>query len=202
MKEFIYLECRLRDALGISDGLIKKTRKSILVKGNDFDLVNGKIAYTKATAHRVINHLQNSDASSASTKAKVDVVNRPEILAAALIQPVPGEKQADSADGAGETPAVRSTKLLEGPWEVPDCEMKFHKRPRNPRILQGRIPEEWVKLHGHDFFHRIGIDPRRPQRIRVKDNSKFTERMVVPCRWVQADLWECTQRMPKGRGRW
>lgn len=198
--QYPYLECLLRDAMGISDGLIKKTRKRLLKDRRDYALIEKRIAYTEDAARKVIEHL-SGPAVSAATAQKVSTVDVPELLSASLREPIPPEKQANPED----VPTLEKQTeqlLLQEPWKVPDCEMIFHKKPLNQRILLGRIPQDWINKHGQHLYLLHGIDARKPQRIRVKDNANFTEGMKIPCSWIQNNLWQCTKRMPRGRGKW
>jgi hypothetical protein len=54
--------------------------------------------------------------------------------------------------------------------------------------------------------HRPGVDPhdrRNIVRVRVASNENFIPGMELPARLVQLpDLYECTRRAPRQRGRW
>lgn len=42
----------------------------------------------------------------------------------------------------------------------------------------------------------------KPQRVRVRDNQHFIAGMKMECRFVQDNLWDLAQRLPRWRGRW
>lgn len=191
MRDFEYVEVMVREALGISDSLIKKTRRAVLEAGVDFEPVGGRICYTADGVGKVVAYLKG-DKTSVRTREKVEAACVTDLLSYAARGAVPAEKQAVSAEDSGGG----------ADWTVPACELVFHKAPLNRRIVLGRIPVDWIEAHGCAFRERTGADPERPQRIQVKDSGNFTEQMVIPCRHVQADLWKCTRRMPRGRGRW
>ncbi len=218
MKDFIYLECRLRDGLGISDGLMKKTRRAVLSRDNDFALVDGRIAYTAAAVDKAFGFLKG-DKSSDSTRERALVANLSEILDAALIQAVPAEKQAtqkaEPTTTASEPPAVRTMNLLSAPWGVPPAVLVVERLTLNDRILMARLHEDWVQEHGFDFFHRIlfpvlrDAERNNPDlfktklfRVRVNTSVNFIKGMTVECAHIDQDFWECTQRMPRWRGKY
>lgn len=40
------------------------------------------------------------------------------------------------------------------------------------------------------------------QRVRVRNNLNFVVGMKLQCRFVQGNLWDLAQRLPRWRGRW
>ena len=194
--DFIYLECRIGTALGLSDSMVKSARRRFLKKDADYRMIDGRIAYSPSAVDKLISGLLSCDKSSASTKDKVKAVDVQALLSEALTEPVLKEKQA--------TAEASPTLLLAEPYTVPDAVLVITRIfPRNRNILHARLSDEWIKKHGHAYYHRIGIDPRHStHRIRVTSTRKFTVGMEVPCRWKQADLWVCTCRMPRRKGRW
>lgn len=196
MNDFIYAECRLREGLGISDGLIKKLRRECLKKGTDFELVDCDghrlTAYTAGGVATVLDYMLHGEKNAPSTRqAAAGVCVESLMRSSALRGPVSAEKQAGSPVG-----------LIAAPRDVPDAVMSVERLTKNRRILMGGMKEVWIRKYGYGFFHRTGIDPRGPHRIQVHDSAKFIPGMEVPCRWIEAELWECTRRMPRFRGRW
>lgn len=42
----------------------------------------------------------------------------------------------------------------------------------------------------------------QPARVRVRDSGKLTPGMIMRCVFVELDLWNLNQRLPRHRGRW
>lgn len=206
MNDFLYLECRIGKTIGLSDSMVKSTRKRFLEDGDDFRRVEGRIAYTKPAVKKMIQSLLDCEKTSPSTKNKVEAADIRAVLAGALAGPVAGEMRGVPEDGGRRTEdgITDPARLLAEAWTVPDAVLIVTRLfPRNQHILHARLDPDWIKKHGYDYFHRIGIDPRlETHRIRVTSTRKFTVGMEVPCRWKQADLWTCKCRMPRRRGQW
>lgn len=191
MKAFIYLECRIGKTVGLSDSLIKKTRRDLLVPEEDFKKVDGRVAYTEEAVAKLFGFLQGSK-SSAVARSKIPAMDVSEILSAAQVQAAPAEKQ---------------PLLLPLPWTlwaVPDAVLIVARIfPRNSKIMHAKLHPEWIKKNGAAYKSKTGIDPdQATHRIKVRSTQKFVVGMEVPCRWKQSDLWLCTRRMPYRKGRW
>jgi len=202
MMKYVHYECRLRALLGISDGLIKKTRREILVRDEDYALVQKKVAYTEEATKKVLDYLLNANTSSTKTLELVGAHQVQDILSSDEIRVVLEEKQGGDESVKIKKDARKPILLLNAGWVVPDCEMRFHRMPLNPKIVLGRIDPEWIEKHGVAFQLHTGADPERPQRVRVRSNVNFTRRLIIPCAWVQSNLWDCTRRAPRQRGKW
>lgn len=203
MNDFIYLECRIGKTVGLSTALIKKARKQFLKDGDDFKLVAGKIAYTKAAVKALVEGLLNCEKTSGGTKGKVKAVDIRSILSAALLLPTTGEKTG-IAEVVEPVSPERRLPLPWTYWRIPEAELIVTRIfPRNSHVMHGKLVPEWIEKNGAAFQKKTGIDPRQlTHRIRVRSTLKFTIGMEVPCRWKQSDLWECTRPMPKRKGRW
>lgn len=199
MNDFVYLECRIGKTVGISDSMVKSARKRFLEYGTDFQLIDGRIAYTKLAVKKLVQRLLDCEKTSDSTKDKVGAIDIRAVLADALTAPVAAEKQPIPSHAISDP-----SSLLAAPWTVPDAVLIVTRIfPRNQHIMHAKIDPEWIEKHGFEYFHRIGIDPRQTtHRIRVTSTRKFTVGMAVPCTWKQSDLWTCSCRMPRRRGGW
>ena len=92
--------------------------------------------------------------------------------------------QARTEGNDSTAPAEVSTKDDKKGGSCPgETDIELVRLYPNRRIVGGRLDGEVV-------------------RIRVKDNRNFRRGMILPCRHVQADLWECTRRSPRRRGKW
>lgn len=200
---FIYLECRIGERLGLSDSMVKSTRKRFLTPGTDFMLVDGKTAYTKNALDKFIDSLLGCEKTSASTKAKVEAARLSTALELALLEPVLCEKQATEKNGAAEQ-ITDPARLLAVPWKIPNAVLLVTRIfPRNNKIMLGKIDPAWVEKNGAAYKSKTGISAGvDTHRIRVNTTKNFTIGMEVPCIWRQADLWECSCRMPKRKGKW
>jgi hypothetical protein len=159
--EFLYLECRVRDVVGISDGLIKKTRREILAEGTDWLLVDRFVAYTAGAVGRVLDYLGGPLASARTReRAAVDIgmvleASRREVAVPAGFGVVPQRVAVvvkktrnrkimlGRIDGIGPVRLqVRSDEHFCAGMEVPGCELVeadlWRYTGRTPR-MKGRL---------------------------------------------------------------
>lgn len=197
MSEFVYLESELAKVLGVSRTALREFRTAALGEGVDYGTVKHKgrryVAYgysAAAKAVREIGGVKDAD-EVALALAAADLTPKPNTTGAPAERGVPGR--------VGKTEPM---KLLEGPWEVPAAELVVEHLTRNDKILMASLSEEWIREHGYKFFHKMGFDPCKKMRVRVKTSVNFIPKMTLECRWIQQDLWECTQRMPRWRGKY
>lgn len=188
MSEFKYLECRIGGVIGISDSLIKKARKAVLERDEDFQLVDGRISYTEEGVAKLIGFLQGPEVGD-KTRRMAKVIGVSAVLEAIVIQDVPPEKR---------------PLLLGVPWVIPAAVLIVTRIfPRNSKIMHAKLHPEWIEKNGAAYQSKTGIDPAQlTHRIRVRSTKKFAIGMEVPCDWRQADLWECNRPMPRRKGKW
>jgi len=207
--DVIYSEKKLAEIIGISHALMRKARKEHLETG-DYGLTrygNRQVmAYTQEAGHKILEKLAH--------KAPALILGRdvPTILILADVRPHGPPKPPGNIL---YQPAPPNQKLLSAPWLCPAAEFIEPEPTGNIKILLAKLAPEWVKENGFDYYNRILwpilTDKERQQdnlfetkkfRIRVNSNINFTLKMRVKAEWIQQDLWECTQRMPRWRGTW
>jgi len=199
MSEFQYLEGRVAESLGISAATLRKGRKLFLVEGETWGLVEfekkRRVAYTMTGLVRLVKGMQDSAEFGARASGAVQAGDLSAVMESALVRAASIEKR----EAVEEAPAV---KLLEAPWACPEAVLVVERLTKNRRILLAKIDDLWIAEHGYGFFHSIGTDPRGLMRVRVRETKNFINGMPVECRHVQLDLWECTARMPRWKGRY
>ena len=175
MSEELYLESVLRDRLGITDSLMKKTRRDVVEAHPEFQvaqvIINGRshAAYARPVIEEIVCVLNGKKTRAPGGGVALDA-GLGEILDAALIQGVPVEIQG--------TEKLRSDEI----------ELRV-------RLITGN---RFVMLADHPDGEDLD-----PVRLRVKDTTMFVHGMDVPgCRHVEADLYEFAGRQPRSRGRW
>lgn len=198
MSEFVYLEAALAKVLGVSRTALRQHRTALLKSGVDYGTVKHRGRKCVAYGH------------SAATNAVLVIggVKDPGEIALALAaadvaKPETGDLKPETGGvvpGRAGKSEVRS--LLEGPWVVPDAVLVMEHAVLNDKIVMAFLPDGWIEEHGFKFFHKIGFDPLKKMRVRVRSSENFIKGMTLACRWVQQDLWECTQRMPRWRGKY
>ncbi len=184
----LYLESALRDGFGVSDSLMKKTRREF-VAGLAEDpcrlvIIQGRthVAYPLEVVRGVFALLCGKKTRGEAGCSEIDYKDGPcaGVLDAALVRGVTCEIQGDSEIRSQES-GVRSIR-------ADMVTLKVAKITKNRLILLAEHPD--------------GTE-RPPVRLRVKDTGLFTIGMDVPgCRHVEEDLYEYAGRQPRSRGRW
>lgn len=175
MADELYLESALRDRLGITDALMKKTRREVVgeMGSNPCRLVviqgRSHVAYDRSVVEAIVQAL-----SCKKTRAPDEIglsdASLDELLSSALIQGVPCE--------------IQGTEKLQSDEVV----LKVKLITKNRLVLLAENP------------NGEGLDP---VRLRVRDTNLFIHGMLVPgCRHIEGDLYEFAGRQPRSRGRW
>lgn len=205
MNEFVYLEGLIAQELGISTATLRKGRK-LLVEGEHWGRIrHGKkerVAYSMDGVSALLGKKEAKAVLGTKAIAALEQSEIGLILHAADIGACAGAGGGASTQGEGGVEPVDPSRLLAAPWTCPAAVLVVNRLTKNRRILLAVLEESWVSEHGFEFFHKMGLDPRGRMRVRVKNTGKFIKGMAVECRHVEQDLWECTQRMPRWKGRY
>ncbi len=145
-EEFTLPEAEIVTSLGLARALVREVRGADLIRGQDWQHVQGTVRYSTAGRDRLL--------------ARLNVVLT--------------KKKSEGADAS-----VHPLAPEPGDHRELICE----KKPRNRRIVFARLGDALV-------------------RVRVKDSTRILPGMTLRCAFVQADLWELAQPLPRSRGRW
>ncbi len=198
-----YLEGKVAEMLGVSTATLRKGRKKFLVEGEHFGLIEhenrSRMAYTHKGVRVLLAGMSDCDGVMGRATARLEESDIALVLSSALVRPHKAEKEGD----AGLAPDAEP-KLLAEPWTPPDAVViSLEIKHYNTQLVFGMLSAAWVKEHGYDYFHRFGVDAATQKvRVKVRTNENFIAGMEMRVRWKQSDYWECTQRMPRWRGRW
>lgn len=214
MSKYRYLEGLLADNLGLSQATLRKARKLFMEEGRDFGRIHHesrkRVAYTKEGAGRIIRGMAESPEFGARATQRLNPDDITPALDASIVL-----EAGLSVDEPATQPCANATNLLNAPWEVPPATLIVVRPTKNKRILEAVLHPDWVRENGFEYYHRILrpilaehelADPNlfetKLMRVQVKETRKFIRGMEIKAAWVQQDLWECTQRMPRYKGRW
>lgn len=215
MSKYRYLESKLADGLGLSQATIRKGRRLFLEEGADFGRIQHesrqRVAYTKEAAARIISSMAQSPEIGIRATRTLKQADIALVMDSAIVREAGASEQEKTVDIANTQPPC----LLEAPWEVPPAVLVVVRITKNRRIIEAVLHPDWVRENGFEYYYRVLLPLLREHettdqnlfqnkfmRVRVKDSRNFTKGMELNAAWVQQDLWECTQRMPRYRGRW
>lgn len=221
MSEYIYLESKLAETLGLSQATMRKGRKLFLEEGADFGRIKhesrNRIAYTHEAAERIIEGMAESPEFGSRATGHLEVSDIALVLSSSIVREAEDsahEKKSTDERRAKET-STAPGKLLAAPWQVPDAVLVVVRRTKNSGIIEATLHPAWVNKHGFEYYNRILQPVLRPEeaanpdlfktklfRVKVKNSRNFIKGMELQARWIQQDLWECAQRMPRYKGRW
>jgi hypothetical protein len=221
MDKYVYLESSMADRLGLSQATIRKARRMFLKEGRDFGRISHesrrRVAYTKEGAERIVSSMLESPVFGSRATASIKAGDMSSVLRSSIVREA-GASAHEEKEETGEsqgTPAENAALRLTAPWEVPEAVLIVVRLTKNRRILEATLHEQWVRDHGYQYYHRVLFKLLRDHelnnpdlfktklfRVKVKDSRNFIRGMEVRARWLQQDLWECTQRMPRYKGRW
>lgn len=184
----LYLESVVRDLLGVSETLMRKTRQEV-VDGLAEDpcqtvVINGRthVAYPRETVRLIIETLEGHNKRENGKNTPCDTLGADE-LNKALVRGITSEIRGD-LDGGEKTAPVRADMVT--------LQVK--------RITSNRFYMEAYNPVGDDL---------EPVTLRVGDTSRFVlfdsdgcPFEVPGCRKVDEGLYCYEGRLPRGRGRW
>lgn len=167
-----YEEMRLADVCGVGRHVLRKIRADLDEGGHWVRGERGQIEYTEVGVRAVC--------------ALLDV--NVSVMAESAPQGGDGAESGPEGDRgesglSGEADGPKSDATLE-PKGNGMHSIVFEKAYINPNIVGGRDQSGGLV------------------RVRVKDNKFFRRGMVLPCRHLQADLYELAIASPRSPGRW
>ena len=91
----------------------------------------------------------------------------------------------------------------ETPFSPAPAQPAVDSAPNAPAGLSAGDVRELVCVRRYSINFRILVAKLdgKEQRVRVRDSRNFTAGMKLQCRFVQDDLWDLAQRLPRWRGR-
>lgn len=181
---FTHGERSVSDRLGLDLKKLRAVRSASLTRGADWQQVAGEVRYSESGLDRI----------SASLGATPPEYSAP-------------KKLPDSAPAELATPRTALVTLLDHRLaNLVTCgttctSARREPPPANPE--PGALHELLV-LRVYTRNHRIVLAQFGDQeaRIRVRDNSKLAPGMTVQCSYVERDLWDIAQRLPRWKGKW
>ena len=178
MSEQLYLESSIRDQLGLSDSLIKKTRREVVedLEGNPCRVVviqgRNHTAYPESVVEMLVHRLcgKKTRAAGVEHETGAETVDMSSLLSSSLVQGDLAEIQ--------DTEKLRSTEKT----------LTVSLITKNRLVMLCENPD----------------DADLPDvRLRVKDTTRFVHGMEIPgCRFLDVGLYEYAGRLPRARGRW
>jgi len=184
-------ELELSERLGVGRLTLRDTRSKKLRRGEDWQLENGRVAYTTAGETKLLAAL-GLDGRLAEGKEQGEGNGQEGGVDALQGQPA----EADAGGEPAEAEHGRTGTDTDG-----------QGRTRTDTDGQGRIGTgtETVRVVKLCMNSKIVLARRANKevvRVRVRDGGKFRVGMEAPVRRVQGDLWELTRRGPRWAGRW
>ena len=185
---FSHLEKALAQRLGLSHQKIREVRSAELERGRDWAHVRGAVHYSDEGLARLCSALQVSPPAPPETSRVAAEVEQPAATAAAPAEAEAASAAAvhgDGAPGASGSPHPSEKSAAAAPL----C-------PGDEREL---VVVRAYSMNRHIVLARLGDTEAR---VRVRDNRKLRAGMVMRCTFVERDLWDIAQRLPRHPGKW
>ena len=181
----LYLECALRDGLGVSDGLFKKVRREVCEKGG-FEVqrmvISGRdhVVLDRALVDAVLGGLSAKKPRGGSIELSAGSVS--ELLRKAVVQGVPFEE--------------------EGVLHSDEITLMVRQVTRNRFVMLAEVETSTDCTDSEDLPNNEN-QADELVRLRVKDSGRYAPGMVVKgCRKIGDGIYEYAGREPRSRGRW
>jgi len=177
MSEYIITEEELAKRIGLHRKVVKNTRRS-LQEGRDWCLTGGMIQYTRDGLKRITELLGFCEKNAAPQGEEA------------------GGK-GEEAGGKGEEAGGKGEEARAGEGGTLAGEI-MAMVPYRPQVIEVKV----VKF----FTNRriLGCENATGEiiRVMVPKADNFKKNMMLPCKQVQADLYELVGRCPRMKGRW
>lgn len=183
--DFQHTERGLLASLGLAKKMVRDVRVAQLARGVDWQHLGNEVRYSDAGRAKLLAALHASPAPVAATTPPPDYSapkNSPEPAATPLAAAVASTPE--PAAEPGHAPAAEPVPPV-GTLQRADVHELVVVRlfARNRRIILARYQD------------------REDARVRVKDSRKLRAGMTLRCSYIEGDLWEIAQRLPRWPGR-
>ena len=174
--EFLHTERALLTTLGLPKKSVRAVRTAQLSRGVDWQHIGNEVRYSETGRAKLLAALHAPAPADYSAQK-----NSPEPAATPLAAAVASTPEPSVAPGhAADAPAAPITAALQH-GDAHDL-VVVRTFARNRRIILARYQD------------------RADARVRVKDSGKLRAGMTLRCSYIEGDLWEIAQRLPRWPG--
>jgi len=176
MSEFAYSETRVADKMGIARATVRTARLTALVEGDDWRMDHHEVIYCAEGVQALLKALGVRIPKKRARTAGGMTLEK-------LLR-----------NSLAEMPAAPAPTTQAVLWRPLDQVLVVRRLTKNRRILLAEATDAALAPKGVRYRGEgIGL-----LRVQVRDNRRFSVGMAIPCRHVQADLWEMTGPLPRG----